>query len=163
MVSHDNMHDVIGAALRHVTRDAVLRRIVSGRVATLTSPDVAPRALFSLSGLVRVMARRTCKRAVTFQEAGRFQKPIGGVSDFELVFVARAWSVVEVEGVILERLSRPEGEKAAAEPPQRVRKVVTGGFQMTLEAQFELSLRAEAAGFTIDFRIASSELPAPAL
>jgi hypothetical protein len=96
MVSHDNMDHVIGAPPRHVTRETVFSSIVGRGVATLTSPDIAPRCLFSLSGLMRVMARRTSKRAVAFQEAGRFQKPVSGMRNFELVIVARAWRVVEV-------------------------------------------------------------------
>ena len=96
MVSHDNMDHVVCAPPRHVTGETVFRSIVGRDVATLTSPDIAPRGLFALSGLMRVMARRTSKRAVTFQEAGRFQKPVSGMRNFELVIVARAWGVVEV-------------------------------------------------------------------
>ena len=43
-----------------------------------------------------------------------------------------------MENIVLERFARPVGKHATSVAPQGVRKLAAGGFQMTLQAQFEL-------------------------
>src|SRR5438876_36941 len=93
---------------------------------------------------MRVMARSAGQGARAFLKAGRFEEAVPSVGDLELVLVARSWRLIKVKDVIAKRLSRAVGKIAAAVTPDGIRQQVAGGFQMTLQAHFELSFRAQA-------------------
>jgi hypothetical protein len=90
------------------------------------------------------MARSAGKGAIAFQKAGGFKQSVPSVGDLEPVRVAGLLRLVKVKDVIAEQLSRAIGKIAAAITPDRIRQPMAGGFQMTLQAHFELSFRAEA-------------------
>jgi hypothetical protein len=60
--------------------------------------------------------------------------------------VPGARGMVEVNSVIGERLSRPVGKCAAAEPDHRIGQGTASGLQMALHAQFQLSFRTQLRG-----------------
>ena len=137
MVGHDDVHGIIGAALGHVTRQAILRRLVGGGVATLANFDIAPGGGFARVLDVGIVASGARQRLIALQETGGFHEPVGGSGDFELVILAGVRGVVEVQNIVLEGLAGAIGKHGAAVAAQRIRKAAAGGFQMALQAQFE--------------------------
>ena len=122
VVGHDDMHGVIGAALGHVTGQAILRRLVGGGVATLANFDVPPGGRFARVLDVGIVASGAGQRLIALPETGGFHEPVGGSGDFELVILAGARRVVEVQNIVLEGLAWAVGKHGAAVAAQRIRK-----------------------------------------
>src|ERR1700684_1998550 len=73
---------------------------------------------------------------LTFLEALRFRKTIGGVIDLEGLLLRK----IEVHGVIRQRFARPIRERRPVITAERIGRTKTGRLKVTLPADVQLTL-----------------------
>src|SRR5262245_58223168 len=93
---------------------------------------------------MRIVTAHACERSATLHITGRLAQPVSGADELDPIFAA--WRAVEMQNVILQRLSRTIGEDATAVTRQCSRKHQTGSFQMALHADFHLAVLREPRG-----------------
>ena len=119
MIGHDDVNDVVGAALGHVAVEAGGHlRGMRGWVAIAADRFVMPR---SFGGLVRIVTGGAGH--LTLFEASRFSQPVGGVINLECV----RWRELEKYRVILQGLAGFVSERRPIITADRVRGAKAGG------------------------------------
>ncbi len=89
---------------------------------------------------MRIVACGAGEFAGALQETLRFAQPISRVRDFEIILVLAAWSVIEEDHEIAQRLAGAIGKWLTAVPLDGMRQVQAGGFKVALHAHFHLTL-----------------------
>src|SRR5580658_1466456 len=90
MIGHDSMNYIVGAALRHMARDAIGGGRVVGRSHVVAGPAgciIVVRCFLAARNIVRVVAGQTCHRSLALEEAAGLAQTDDGAYDLEL----RVW------------------------------------------------------------------------
>src|SRR5262249_779694 len=114
--------------------------LVGGRVALAASAIVRTRPL------VRAVAGETGHPACAFLEALRLHHSIWRADYFEFLISRRFVLVIEMDHVIAQRLAWIIREETSSGASHRERKWLRCGFQMALQAHFELARRRKLTG-----------------
>ena len=93
---------------------------------------------------MRIMAGQACHRALAFQKAAGFAKPIGSACDFKLVVVSSAGGVIKIQDEVLQWLAGNIGERLSIKPSNQRGKAAACRLQVALHANIHLEFRTES-------------------
>ena len=83
---------------------------------------VAQRSLFTAWNVMRIVACGASEFAGASQETLRFTQPVSRVRDFKIILVFAAWSVIEEDHEIAQRLTGPIGKWLSSVPLDGMRQ-----------------------------------------
>jgi len=66
-----------------------------------------PGCVVASGDVVRIVAGGAQQRWAAFLKAGRLPQPVGRMGDFELVVISGFGTLVEMQNVVCQRLTRP--------------------------------------------------------
>src|ERR1035437_6845767 len=105
-------------------------------LASAASPRIVRHRGGAPGDIVRIVAGGAGELPGAGQEAGRFPQTVGRTGELEFIVVAGAGRVVEMEGVVFQRLSRAEGKDTPVEARDGRGESQGGGLQVALQADF---------------------------
>src|SRR5216684_115060 len=140
------MHNILRPPFWHVTTHTIRRGRMFNRercsMALAAHAVVVQRGLFTAWNVMRIVARGAREFAGASQETLRFAQPVRRVRDFKIILVLAAWSVIEEDHEITQRLAGLAGKWLPAVPLDGMRQVQAGGFKVALHTYFHLTLAA---------------------